>query len=100
MDWGTVVQRRTKDEPLDKGILMCFDATTGNFLWQHVSDKLESGIVNDMPNEGICSTPTVEGDRLSRSVSVAVDGTVSRLGLLQPVGEESEVHFLPAVAGG
>ncbi len=42
----------------------------------------------------------LKGNRLSPSVSVAVDGVVSRLGLLQPVGETSEVHFLPAVAGG
>jgi hypothetical protein len=33
----------TKDdpdgEPMDKGILMCFDAATGAFLWQAVHDK-------------------------------------------------------------
>src|SRR5438045_492390 len=40
------------------------------------------------------------GDRLKPSIRVSVDGVVSRLGLLQPVGEQSEVHFLPAVAGG
>jgi molybdopterin synthase sulfur carrier subunit len=45
--------------------------------------------------ERLCS-----GDRLKPSIRVAVDGVVSRLGLLQRVGEQSEVHFLPAVAGG
>ena len=34
------------------------------FLWQHVNDKLPSGQVNDWPHEGVCSTPTVEGDRV------------------------------------
>jgi len=29
-----------------------------------------------------------------------VDGRVARLGLYEPVGEQSEVLFLPAVAGG
>src|SRR5262249_26856919 len=29
-----------------------------------VHDKLPSGLVNDWPREGICSTPVVEGDRL------------------------------------
>jgi outer membrane protein assembly factor BamB len=53
-----------KTEPIDKGILMCFDEATGNFLWQHVNDKLPSGIVNDWSNEGVCSTPAVEGDRV------------------------------------
>jgi molybdopterin synthase sulfur carrier subunit len=42
----------------------------------------------------------VEDDRLKPSIGVAVDGVVSRLGLRQPVGETSEVHFLPAVSGG
>jgi hypothetical protein len=29
-----------------------------------------------------------------------VDGEVARLGLLQPVRADSEVHFLPALGGG
>lgn len=48
----------------DKGILMCFNAADGKFLWQQVHDKLPAGRVNDWPEEGICSTPTIEGDRL------------------------------------
>jgi outer membrane protein assembly factor BamB len=48
----------------DKGIVMCFDEQTGKFLWQHVHDKLPSGLVNDWPREGICSSPVVEGKRL------------------------------------
>jgi outer membrane protein assembly factor BamB len=64
-------------EPLDKGVLMCFDEKTGKFLWQSVNDKLESGRVNDWPDEGVCSTPTVEGDRVyfvsNRCVVVCLD---------------------------
>jgi outer membrane protein assembly factor BamB len=48
----------------DKGILMCFDEKTGQFLWQAVHDKLPAGRVNDWPREGICSSPAVEGNRL------------------------------------
>jgi outer membrane protein assembly factor BamB len=48
----------------DKGVLMCFDQATGKFLWQAVHDKLPAGRVNDWPDEGICSSPIVEGDRL------------------------------------
>ncbi len=51
-------------EPIDKGILMCFDERSGKFLWQAVFDKLESGPVNDWPHMGLCSSPTVDGDRL------------------------------------
>ncbi len=42
----------------------------------------------------------LKGGQLRPNVSVAVDGIVSPLGLLEPVSAESEVHFLPAVAGG
>src|SRR5262245_6739652 len=28
-----------KTEPIDKSVLMCFDAATGTFLWQHVNEK-------------------------------------------------------------
>jgi molybdopterin converting factor small subunit len=41
-----------------------------------------------------------EGDHLDPAIVVSVDGRIARLGLLAPVGEQSEVHFLPAVAGG
>ena len=46
------------------GVLMCFDQATGKFLWQTVNDKLPSGRVHDWPKEGLCCTPTVEGDRV------------------------------------
>ena len=42
----------------------------------------------------------VDGDRLKPEIGVAVDGVMSRLGLRQQVGAQSEVHFLPAVSGG
>jgi molybdopterin synthase sulfur carrier subunit len=41
-----------------------------------------------------------DGDRLRASLSVVVDGRVSRRGLGQPLDEASEVHFVPAVSGG
>src|SRR5262249_24513441 len=50
--------------PRDMGVLMCFDAGTGKFLWQAVFDKLETGHVQDWPREGLVSIPTVEGDRV------------------------------------
>lgn len=48
----------------DKGIIMCFQEADGKFLWQAVHDKLEAGRVNDWPEQGICSSPYVEGDRV------------------------------------
>jgi molybdopterin synthase sulfur carrier subunit len=41
-----------------------------------------------------------EADGLRSGIAVIVDTEVARLGLLQPVGEKSEVHFLPAIGGG
>ena len=42
----------------------------------------------------------VENNRLKPNISVAIDGDVSPIGLLEKVGENSEVHFLPAIGGG
>jgi len=48
----------------DKGVIVCVEEKTGKFLWQLTHDKLPTGRVNDWPEQGICSTPWVEGDRL------------------------------------
>lgn len=55
---------RNKDITDDKGILMCFNESDGKFLWQAVHDKLPAGRVNDWPEQGICSSPNVENDRV------------------------------------
>ncbi len=41
-----------------------------------------------------------EDGELKPGLTVAVDGHVSSIGLLQKVSETSEVHFLPAIGGG
>ncbi len=41
-----------------------------------------------------------KGKRLDPAIVVSVDGRITQLGLLEPVGEQSEVNFLPAVHGG
>jgi outer membrane protein assembly factor BamB len=46
----------------DQGVLMCFRESDGKFLWQAVSDKLDSAY--DWPEQGVCSSPAVEGKRL------------------------------------
>ncbi len=48
----------------DKGVLMCFAAADGRFLWQAVHDKLEAGNAQDWADIGICSSPCVVGDRV------------------------------------
>ena len=48
----------------DRGVVMAFRASDGEFLWQATSKKLESGRVNDWPYQGVASSPLVDGDRL------------------------------------
>jgi molybdopterin synthase sulfur carrier subunit len=42
----------------------------------------------------------VADNRVKPNISVAVDGEVTPMGMLEKVGESSEVHFLPAIGGG
>lgn len=49
----------------DKGIIMCFRESDGQFLWQAVHDNPDEDIIKrDGAVIGIVSTPTVEGNRL------------------------------------
>jgi sulfur-carrier protein len=41
-----------------------------------------------------------EGDRIRPYISVAVNGTITRRGLLQRLTQPSEIHFVPALGGG
>ncbi len=42
----------------------------------------------------------VEDGGIRPNLAVAIDGEVARMGLLEKVGENSEVHFVPAIGGG
>ena len=49
---------------VDLGCLIAFDLADGSFLWQHSAEKLKEGRDIDWPDQGICCSPMVEGDRL------------------------------------
>jgi outer membrane protein assembly factor BamB len=55
---------RDTKQPGDRGVLMAFRESNGEFLWQQTHAKLESGRANDWPFQGIASSPLVVGDRL------------------------------------
>lgn len=55
---------RNPKEPGDRGVLMCFRESDGQFLWQHANAKLPAGRVNDWPFQGVCASPLVEGNVL------------------------------------
>ncbi len=74
----------------DKGIFVCFRESDGKFLWQNVHDKLAAGRVHDWPEQGICSSCCVDGDRayyvsnrcqlVCTDVNAANDGRVAASG--------------------
>lgn len=61
----------------DRGVLMAFDRRDGSFRWQIAHEKLEAGEANDWPLQGVCSTPSFDGQRLyyvsNRGELLAVD---------------------------
>ncbi len=61
----------------DRGVLMCFDEKTGQFLWQLVVPKREEDPYMDWPNAGMSSPVTVEGDHVyvvsSRGEAMCLD---------------------------
>lgn len=41
-----------------------------------------------------------DGDQTDPAIAVRIDGRLALLGLLEPVGEQSDVLFLPTMGGG
>lgn len=67
--------------------------------------EVEGATVREVVDNLECEWPglrdrLVEEGRLRANLSVAVDGEVSPMGLLEPVGPSSEVHFVAAISGG
>jgi outer membrane protein assembly factor BamB len=61
----------------DRGVLMAFRESNGEFMWQATFEKLTSGRANDWPFQGIASSPLVIDDiayfTSNRGVVMAVD---------------------------
>ena len=55
---------RDPKQPGDRGVLMAFRETDGEFMWQHTHAKLEAGRANDWPYQGVASSPLVDGKTL------------------------------------
>ena len=57
--------------------MLCFDAQDGSLVWQLVVPRIGGDDFLDWPGVGICSEPTVEGDRIytvtTRSEVVCLD---------------------------
>ncbi len=48
----------------DRGNVMAFNLADGSLVWQSAHAKLPSGMVNDWPLQGVCSTPFIDGERI------------------------------------
>jgi outer membrane protein assembly factor BamB len=61
----------------DRGVLMAFRESDGEFLWQATFEKLTSGRANDWPFQGIASSPLIIGEvayfMTNRAQVMAVD---------------------------
>jgi outer membrane protein assembly factor BamB len=55
---------RDPKQPGDRGVVMAFRESDGEFLWQATHEKLSAGRVNDWPFQGVASSPLIVGDRL------------------------------------
>ena len=68
---------RDPKQPGDRGVVMAFRESDGEFLWQATSEKLTSGRANDWPFQGIASSPLIVGEKAyfmtNRAVLTAVD---------------------------
>lgn len=66
-----------------------------------VSGRTVRQVVNSLVNlfpelkDRLC-----QDNDITPGIAVVVDGEASGLGMLQPVNEDSEIHFLPAIGGG
>ena len=50
---------RDPEQGGDRGVVMVFRESDGEFLWQMTHEKLAAGRVNDWPEQGVCSSPAV-----------------------------------------
>ena len=55
---------RDPKQPGDRGVVMAFRESDGEFLWQATHEKLTAGRVNDWPFQGVASSPLIIGERL------------------------------------
>lgn len=82
----------------DRGVLMCFDEASGNFLWQLIVPKLSAGKVVDFEGVGLCSSAAVEEGRVyvltNRCEVLCLDAAGMANGNDGPFQEEAK-YFAP-----
>ena len=76
-------------------------ATTGGVKEVEVAARNVRQVIEQLDEQfpGIANRLTEDGE-IRSNLAVAVDGEVARMGLMERVGENAEVHFVPAIGGG
>ncbi len=91
---------RPRDQRLrgDCGVLLCLDTRNGSLVWQLVVPKVGGSPYNDWPATGLCSPPTVEGERAyvvtNRNELVCLDMAGMSNGNDGPYRDEAR-HMVP-----
>jgi outer membrane protein assembly factor BamB len=67
---GKIFVATNNDVPRDpkvkgpRAVLMCFRESDGKFLWQITHEEPPEEVVRDALRDGLCATPTVDGDHV------------------------------------
>ena len=74
---------------------------TNNEELVHVSGKNVRQIIDELDNRypGVKSA-LLDSGKLKPDVAVMLDGRIGQLRLLEPVSEDNELLFIPAISGG
>jgi len=83
----------------DRGAMLCLNEKDGSMVWQFVVPRTGGDDYLDWPGVGLCSEPTIEGDRLytmtNRSEAVCLDINGLANGNDGPYTDEAR-HMTPA----
>ncbi|MCZ0953183.1 MAG: MoaD/ThiS family protein [Chloroflexota bacterium] len=76
-------------------------ATTGGVKEVEVTARNVRQVIEQLDEQfpGIANRLMEDGE-IRSNLAVAVDGEVARMGLMERVGENAEIHFVPAIGGG
>lgn len=74
---------------------------TGGVKQTQVSASNVRQVINELEEQfpGIKDRLT-EDNQVRSNLAVSIDGEIARMGLMERVRENSEVHFVPAISGG
>ena len=76
-------------------------ATTGGVKEVEITARNVRQVIEQLDEQfpGIANRLMEDGE-IRSNLAVAVDGEVARMGLMERVGENAEIHFVPAIGGG